>query len=84
MEKQVLKKEEKVFVNGFIISVQLPTVPPRQTFVETSSDLAETVAKVLDSTPHAIILVQALDISSRSVWVISSELKNNKQCQCGR
>lgn len=59
MEKQVLKKEEKVFVNGFIISVQLPTVPPRQTFVETSSDLAETVAKVLDSTPHAIVLVQA-------------------------
>ena len=59
MEKQVLKKEEKVFVNGFIVSVQLAGVPPRQSFVDTSSALAKTVASVLDSTPHAIILVQA-------------------------
>lgn len=59
MEKQVLKKEEKTFVNGFIISVQLPGVPPRQSFVDNSSALAKTVASVLDSTPHAIILVQA-------------------------
>ncbi len=60
MEKQVLKKEEKTFVNGFIISVQLPgAVPPKQSFVDTSSALAETVASVLDSTPHAIVLVQA-------------------------
>lgn len=59
MEKQVLKKEEKTFVNGFIISVQFPGVPPKQSFVETSSGLAETVASILDSTPHAIILVQA-------------------------
>lgn len=59
MEKQVLKKEEKIFVNGFIVSVQLPSVPPKQSFVDTSSALAETVASVLDSTPHAIILVQA-------------------------
>ena len=43
MEKQVLKKEEKTFVNGFIISVQLPGVPPKQSFVDTSSALAETV-----------------------------------------
>ena len=58
MEKQVLKKE-KISVNGFIVSVQLPGVPPRQSFVDTSSALAETVASILDSTPHAIILVQA-------------------------
>lgn len=59
MEKQVLKKEEKTFVNGFIVSVQLPGIPPKQSFVETSSGLAETVASVLDSTPNAIILIQA-------------------------
>lgn len=59
MEKQVLKKEEKIFVNGFIISVQLPGVPPKQSFVETSSGLAETVASVLDFNPHAVILIQA-------------------------
>jgi len=59
MEKQVLKKEEKTFVNGFIISVQLPGVPPKQSLVDTSSALAETVASILDSTPHAIIMVQA-------------------------
>lgn len=59
MEKQVLKKEEKVFVNGFIVSVQLSGVPPRQSFVDSPSALAETVASILDSTPHAIILVQA-------------------------
>lgn len=59
MEKQVLKKEEKTFVNGFIISVQLPSIPPKQSFVETSSSLAKTIASILDSTPHAIILVQA-------------------------
>lgn len=59
MEKQVLKKEEKTFVNGFIVSVQLPGVSPKQSFVDTSSSLAETVASILDSNPHAIILVQA-------------------------
>lgn len=61
MEKQVLKKEEEVktFVNGFIVSVQLPGVPPKQAFVDTSDILAETVASILNSTPHAIILVQA-------------------------
>ncbi len=59
MEKQVLKKEEKTFVNGFIVSVQLPNVPPKQSFVETSSSLAETVSSILDSNPYAIILVQA-------------------------
>lgn len=60
MKKQVLKKEEKTFVNGFIVSVQLPgAIPPKQSFVDTSSSLAETVASILDSTPHAIILVQA-------------------------
>lgn len=59
MEKQVLKKEEKTFVNGFIVSVQLPGVPPKQSFVCTSDALARTISSVLDSTPHAIILVQA-------------------------
>ena len=59
MEKQVLKKEEKSFVNGFIISVQWPGSPSKQAFVETSSDLGEAIASILDSTPHAIILVQA-------------------------
>lgn len=59
MEKQVLKKEEKTFVNGFIVSVQLPDVPPKQSFVDTSSALAETVASIFDSTPYAIILIQA-------------------------
>lgn len=59
MEKQVLKKEEKVSVNGFIITVQLYGVTPRQTFVDSSSSLAETIASILDSTPYAIIMVQA-------------------------
>lgn len=59
MEKQVLKKEEKLFVNGFIVSVQLPGASPRQSFIDTSSSLSETIASILDSTPHAIILVQA-------------------------
>lgn len=59
MEKQVLKKEEKFFVNGFIVSVQLPGALPKLSFVETSSSLVETVASILDSTPHAIILIQA-------------------------
>lgn len=59
MEKQVLKKEEKLFVNGFIVSVQLPGVPPKQSFADTSSALADIVASILDSTPHAVILVQA-------------------------
>lgn len=59
MEKQVLKKEEKVSVNGFIITVQLYGVTPRQTFVDSPSALAETIASVLDSTPYAIIMVQA-------------------------
>ena len=48
-----------VTINGFIVSVQLPGVPPKQSFVDTSSSLAETVASILNSTPHAIILVQA-------------------------
>lgn len=59
MEKQLLKKEEKVSVNGFIITVQLYGVTPRQTFVDSSSSLAETIASILDSTPYAIIMVQA-------------------------
>ena len=60
MEKQVLKKLEKIVVDGFIISVQLPgAVPPKQSFVRNPDELASVVASVLDSTPHAIILVQA-------------------------
>ena len=59
MEKQVLKKEEKTFVNGFIVSVQLPNVPPKQSFVEDSSSLAEIVSSILDSDPYAIIFIQA-------------------------
>lgn len=57
MEK-ILSKES-VTVNGFIVSVQVPGVPPKQTFVDTSSALAETIASVLDSTPYAVVLVQA-------------------------
>lgn len=57
MEKIISK--ESIAVNGFIISVQIPGVPPKQTFVDTSSALAETVASVLDSTPYAVVLVQA-------------------------
>lgn len=59
MEKQVLKKEEKKNVNGFIISVQLPGVPPKQSFVGDPSALAKAVVSILDSSPYAIILVQA-------------------------
>lgn len=64
MEKQVLKKlektVEKTVVNGFIISVQSPgSVPPKQSFVSTSDDLARTISLVLDSNPHAILLIQA-------------------------
>ena len=59
MEKQVLKKEEKTFVNGFIVSVQLPGVPPKQSFVDASESLAKVIDSILNSTPHAIILVQA-------------------------
>lgn len=60
MEKQVLKKEEKTVVNGFIVSVQLPgALPPKQSFVCSSDALSRIVASVLESTPHAIILVQA-------------------------
>lgn len=59
MEKQVLKEKDKVFVNGFIVSVQFPGVPPKQSFVKTSSSLAKVVASTLDATPHAIILIQA-------------------------
>lgn len=57
MEKIISK--ESVTVNGFIISVQVPGIPPKQTFVDTSLALAETVASVLDSTPCAVVLVQA-------------------------
>lgn len=59
MEKQVLKKEEKVSMNGFIITVQLYGVTPRQTFVDSPNSLADTIASILDSTPYAIIMVQA-------------------------
>lgn len=60
MEKQVLKKEGKTVVNGFIISVQLSgAVPPKQSFVYTSDALARTIDSILNSTPHAIVLVQA-------------------------
>lgn len=59
MEKQVLKKEKEITVNGFIITVQSYGVSPRQSFVDTSSSLAETIASVLDSNPYAVILVQA-------------------------
>lgn len=57
-----MKKDEKVFLKGFIVTVYLPNVPgasPSQSFIDTSSDLAETVARVLDDNPHAVILVQA-------------------------
>lgn len=59
MEKQVLKKEKEITMNGFIVTVQSYGASPRQSFVDTSSSLAETIASVLDSTPYAIIMVQA-------------------------
>lgn len=59
MEKQVLKKEKEITVNGFIITVQSYGVSPRQSFVDTSSSLAETIDSILDSNPYAVILVQA-------------------------
>lgn len=59
MEKQVLKKEEKTIVNGYIVSVQWPGSHPKQAFVETPSGLAEAIASILDSTPYAILMVQA-------------------------
>lgn len=59
MEKQVLKKEKEITMNGFIITVQLYGTTPKQTFVGSSSSLAETIASILDSTPSAIIMVQA-------------------------
>ena len=61
MEK-VMKKDEKVSLKGFIVSVYSPNVPgssPSQSFIDTPSGLAETVAKVLDSDPRAVMLVQA-------------------------
>lgn len=59
MEKQVLKKEKEIDVNGFIITVQSYGVSPRQSFVDTPSSLAKTIASILDSNPYAVILVQA-------------------------
>lgn len=59
MEKQVLKKEKEIAVNGFIITVQSHGVTPRQSFVDTSSSLADAIASILDSNPYAIILVQS-------------------------
>lgn len=57
MKEQVLKKEKEITVNGFIIIVQLYGVALEQTFIDSSSSLAKTVASILDSTPCAIIMV---------------------------
>lgn len=59
MEKQVLKREKEITMNGFIITVQLYGNTPKQTFVATSNSLAKTIDSILDSTPYAIIMVQA-------------------------
>lgn len=61
MEK-VMKKDEKKNLKGFIVTVYSPDVSgvsPSQSFINTSSDLAETVARLLDSNPRFVILVQA-------------------------
>ena len=57
-----MKKDEKAFLKGFIVTVYLSDVPgasPSQSFIDTPSALAETVAKVLGNNPHSVMLVQA-------------------------
>jgi hypothetical protein len=61
MEK-VMKKDEKNSLKGFIVTVYFPDVPgasPSQSFIDTPSDLAETVARILGNNPRSVILVQA-------------------------
>ena len=61
MEK-VMKKDEKVSLKGFIVTVYSPNVPtasPVQSFIDTSSVLAETVTRIFGDNPRAVILVQA-------------------------
>lgn len=57
-----MKKDEKKNLKGFIVTVYSPDVPgvsPSQSFIDTSSDLAETVARLFDNNPRFVILVQA-------------------------
>lgn len=57
-----MKKDEKKNLKGFIVTVYSPDVPGvshNQSFIDTSSDLAETVARILGDNPRSVILVQA-------------------------
>lgn len=57
-----MKKDEKVSLKGFIVTVYLPDVPgasPSQSFIGTSSDLAVTLSRILGNNPRAVILIQA-------------------------
>lgn len=57
-----MKKDEKVSLKGFIVTVYSPDVSgsaPSQSFIDTSSDLADTVARILNNNPRAVVLVQA-------------------------
>lgn len=58
MEKQVLKKEEKKNVNGYILSIQYQNIPPVYSYVPFGSKLESIVSSALKSHPHAIILIQ--------------------------
>lgn len=58
MEKQVLKKEEKENLNGYILSIQYPNMPPVYSYVPFGSKLESIVSSALKSHPHAIILIQ--------------------------
>lgn len=57
-----MKKDEKASLKGFIVTVYSPDAPgssPSQSFIDTSSGLAETIARILDNNPRNVILVQA-------------------------
>lgn len=57
-----MKKDGKVSLKGFIVTVYSPDVPgssPSQSFIDTSSDLADVVSRILGNNPRAVILVQA-------------------------
>ena len=58
----MIKKDEEVSLKGFIVTVYTPNEPgsvPSQSFIDTSSDLADTTVRILHKNPRAVILVQA-------------------------
>lgn len=58
MESQVLKKEEKRNLSGYILSIQYQNMPPVYSYVPFGSKLESIVSSALKSHPHAIILIQ--------------------------